>query len=309
MPITVSCPSCNTTLRAPNNAAGRKVKCPKCATPFDVPAAGAAPVMAVAPVPPSRPAPPPPREDYEDYEEEPAPRRRHASADSSAVGLQSGLGIASMCVGIIGLVFAFIPCMIWFSLPLSGVGLVLGVVGLIVALTRDKQGLGFPIAGSSVSGAAILISVIWLFLIAHAFSTATTAVTDLQKKMLEQLEKMPKLKIDNNPVGGGAKILDENGQLAAADPFDKVRQGSKAKSHSVKMTAGKTYQIDMTSGEVDSFLRLENPGGQQVAEDDDGGGFPNARIIYNCAQSGNYRIICTTFIGGTGNYHLTVQER
>lgn len=38
MPITVACPSCRKALKAPDNAAGRKVKCPGCGTALAIPA-------------------------------------------------------------------------------------------------------------------------------------------------------------------------------------------------------------------------------------------------------------------------------
>jgi hypothetical protein len=64
----------------------------------------------------------------------------------------------------------------------------------------------------------------------------------------------------------------------------------------------------MNSQQFDSYLRLENPFGQQVAEDDDGGGFPNAKIVYLVPQSGNYRIIATSFNGGLGAYDLIIEQ-
>ena len=41
MPIVVPCPTCNSRLNAPDAAAGRKVKCPKCQTFFQIPTASA----------------------------------------------------------------------------------------------------------------------------------------------------------------------------------------------------------------------------------------------------------------------------
>ncbi len=43
MPIEVSCPSCSHRLRAPDTAAGKRVKCPKCKSVIQVPAAESAP--------------------------------------------------------------------------------------------------------------------------------------------------------------------------------------------------------------------------------------------------------------------------
>ncbi len=45
MPIVVTCPSCSATLKAPDNAAGRKLKCPKCTSVIEVPAAAPPPVV------------------------------------------------------------------------------------------------------------------------------------------------------------------------------------------------------------------------------------------------------------------------
>ena len=74
------------------------------------------------------------------------------------------------------------------------------------------------------------------------------------------------------------------------------------------MTAGVTYTIRMAANSpgFDPYLRLENPFGQVVAEDDDGDGFPNARITYVCPQTGSYRVIATSFGGTLGNYTVSV---
>src|SRR5262245_12569458 len=102
MPIPVSCPSCGTGLKAPDTAAGRRVKCPKCATPFAVPAVGEAAAFQAPPPPPSRPrqAAAPPRgyeDDADPYEPRPGPRQIRRAPPAGA-GLQLGLGIASLAV-------------------------------------------------------------------------------------------------------------------------------------------------------------------------------------------------------------------
>src|SRR5262249_40119773 len=90
-------------------------------------------------------------------------------------------------------------------------------------------------------------------------------------------------------------------QLTNTDLKDRVRTNMYCKTYTYKMTEGKTYQIDMISTEFDSYLRLENPNGDQIAEDDDSGGFPNARIIIRAPKTGDYTIICTTYaLGATG---------
>ena len=53
-------------------------------------------------------------------------------------------------------------------------------------------------------------------------------------------------------------------------------RNSHAKIYTVKLDAGKSYRIDMTSTEIDSFLRVEDSDGTRLGMDDDGAGFPNA---------------------------------
>ncbi len=100
-----------------------------------------------------------------------------------------------------------------------------------------------------------------------------------------------------------------NDALTNADLKDKVRAQSFCKTYVLKMTEGKSYQIDMTSADFDSYLRLENKAGEPLAADDDSGGFPNARIIFRAAKTEDFTIIATTYGGGsTGKYRVTVKE-
>ena len=103
-------------------------------------------------------------------------------------------------------------------------------------------------------------------------------------------------------------VLDVNGMLMATDPAD-AKSNEPHKLHKVKVAAGKTYVIQMTSGTFDTFLRLEDANAKELAEDDDGAGETNAQIVYHSTKNEELRIIATRFEdGGMGNYHLTVRE-
>jgi thiol-disulfide isomerase/thioredoxin len=110
-----------------------------------------------------------------------------------------------------------------------------------------------------------------------------------------------------------AKEFKVSGKLTETDPKDK-ESGTPFNAHPYKMKKGTAYAIDMVSTDVDSYLRLMDPSGKQVAFDDDGGGYPNARIVYKAPNDGDYKIICTCFgqpMDGFklyGNYTLTVRE-
>jgi hypothetical protein len=100
-----------------------------------------------------------------------------------------------------------------------------------------------------------------------------------------------------------------NSSLADTDPKDSARTTSFAKVFPVRMRKGQSYVIDMVSTQFDPFLRLENAAGQQLAQDDDSGGFPNARIVYIAPEDGTYRVIGTSFSPATGGFTLLIREQ
>ncbi len=104
------------------------------------------------------------------------------------------------------------------------------------------------------------------------------------------------------------KPLTVQAQLTNADPFDKVRTGSHHKVYTYKMVPGRSYVIRMDSNQLDSYLRVEDSKGTQLAADDDSGGNLNAKIVFTPTKADTYRIIATTFGAGmVGNYTLTVR--
>src|SRR4051794_39676029 len=95
--------------------------------------------------------------------------------------------------------------------------------------------------------------------------------------------------------------------LLASDSFCPHRPGCHEQLHKVNLQAGTTYVITMRSTQLDSYLYLENSSGQVLAQDDDGGGNHDARIIYTPSSSGSYTVVATSFRPGeTGNYTVTI---
>lgn len=108
-------------------------------------------------------------------------------------------------------------------------------------------------------------------------------------------------------VGAQPRVL--QGQLTPASERDPGRGGHYCKIYPVSMKAGQLYSIDMVSNALDSYLRLESPSGQPLAADDDGGGYPHARIVFPAQADGVYRVIATTYRGGaTGNYTVQITQ-
>jgi hypothetical protein len=105
-----------------------------------------------------------------------------------------------------------------------------------------------------------------------------------------------------------APTFTKDDALDAKDTLDKYPTGKFHKSFEVDFSAGKAYEIDMSSPELDSYLYLEDPKGQVVAQDD-GGETRNARIRIPAAVTGKYRVIATTATRElTGPFTLRVKE-
>lgn len=135
--------------------------------------------------------------------------------------------------------------------------------------------------------------------------------TDIGKvESPEPKEVVPKVDVPRVEPKESIQILRVSSDLNPQNMLSKVRNGCFMKAHDVKLSAGLTYTIDMESAKIDSYLILEDEKGNILAQDDDGGGFPNARIEFRPHIDGNYRIIATTFPANqTGDYTLTVRQK
>jgi hypothetical protein len=100
------------------------------------------------------------------------------------------------------------------------------------------------------------------------------------------------------------------GTLDVTDGLD--AEGRQTDAWVFQGTAGTRVQIDMTSGDFDTYVVLlaESDPATALAEDDDGGPEgTNSRLFHTLPADGAYRIQARSFApGGTGAYDLTVIE-
>jgi hypothetical protein len=120
--------------------------------------------------------------------------------------------------------------------------------------------------------------------IEYRILVAVGPVTEQRKAPLTYGTRIVELKLE----------LFVNEQLSKQDPVDR-RRGGPYKVHTVKLEAGKSYQIDMVSRDLDAYLFLEDSAAQVLAQDDDSGGGLNARLVFRPAKTDTYRIVATTF--------------
>ena len=71
----------------------------------------------------------------------------------------SSLGVAAIIMGILAFLICWIPIVNLVGVPLSVLGVILGSIGIIVALTRNGSSIGYPIAGTAISGIALFITI------------------------------------------------------------------------------------------------------------------------------------------------------
>ncbi len=79
--------------------------------------------------------------------------------------------------------------------------------------------------------------------------------------------------------------------------------------HERRLEAGYTYVIDMHSTDLDSYLKLLDPAGKFLAENDgSASNSQDARLMVTPKADGTYRIVASSYRGaGRGTYTLTVR--
>lgn len=69
----------------------------------------------------------------------------------------SAFGIGSVVAGGLAFLICWVPFVGVITLPVSAIGVLLAVVGMLLSLTKKDTGLGLPIAGLVVSGVALIV--------------------------------------------------------------------------------------------------------------------------------------------------------
>lgn len=107
----------------------------------------------------------------------------------------------------------------------------------------------------------------------------------------------------------GGPILGSSGFLTKNNPTDPARQGCFATTYSGVLRADRSYTITLTSKNFDTYLRLLDANGKQVAENDDSGGTTNSQLSFRPRQNGKYTVVVTTYgAGQTGAFELQISS-
>ena len=97
------------------------------------------------------------------------------------------------------------------------------------------------------------------------------------------------------------------GALSPTSPVLEA-DGSYYELHTFEGTADETLTIDLISDDFDAYLILQSPTGEAIAQDDDGAGGTNARIVMTLPTTGRYTLLINSYEPGeTGAYRLEWQ--
>ncbi|QDU80710.1 hypothetical protein Pla110_24420 [Polystyrenella longa] len=259
--IKFSCPECGHGMKVPDEAAGKRGKCKKCGETVQVPKSQKAEIITQ----------PPPM----DFDEAPLPSRRrkrptHREASPVSVEIHqekpvtNSLGIAALVLGIIALLLCWIPFInLITALPLGGIGLILSLIGLVMAITRKGTGIGYPIAAGTLNFIAVLVPIIMTAFFTAAAGTAVSAIDEAGKE-IERRESERNKPLTTNADGEATEETEvtdttEEPNTEPASPWDNASAIYDGELVKVEITGAKIGKVDLKtfSGEStseDDFL-------------------------------------------------------
>lgn len=180
MPFIAECPFCKGMVRSPDDADGWSISCPKCANSFtlvpmrDPPRPGQPRSVAPKPVETAAPAVPSPVADTaaelhavptREEAVPPLPRLppvpvRTPVRRKTKPRRPSQLGLASFLLGSVALLLVQVPVAGVLTIPLSGLGLLLGLIAL-ATFDPARGRIVLPVAGTAVCLPVLVGSLFW----------------------------------------------------------------------------------------------------------------------------------------------------
>ncbi len=136
---------------------------------------------------------------------------------------KSGLGIASLVLGIIAIVGSWIPILNNISFLLAIIGLILGIVGIVSIRKGKVGGKGLTIAAIIINVVAIVIVICtqWVFgkaldEVSKEVNAGSTVVSTTQKADAGDSKKTEQ-KADNSKLAIGKAVTLDNGLQVSVD--------------------------------------------------------------------------------------------
>ena len=182
--VRFACTKCGKEITVDDKYAGRKGKCKQCGTTLYVPAPNKildqtkqSSIQDTTSQAQSREPLPVTQRKYTTPSDVPGHDPQAPTVNVNIPYRSSSFGIASLVLGIIAFILCWIPLVGCITFPVSALGLILGITGLIIAIKRKGGGIAYPIAGSALSSIALTI-IIMTYLIGTAVNETSKAIDE-----------------------------------------------------------------------------------------------------------------------------------
>jgi hypothetical protein len=161
------------------------------------------------------------------------------NVDNSPVA--DGLGISSLIVGILSFFVCWIPLI---NFGVGGLGLLLGIAGIVMAIQRKGNAIGYSIAGTAVSTVSFLLGVLYLAMFAGALNsnvqTSGTRQESISTKSDEPSD--PATSDLSTDASNNSNVQPGNSKWASAQIPINIG------SVELKVTEAKIGKVSLTSG-------------------------------------------------------------
>ncbi len=170
--IEFNCPHCDRPMRVADQAAGKTGTCKGCGNKVKVPGSASLPVEAPVLV-----ATPQPVHEHPPIINTGPPVAVQVNVPQKSQAAHS-LGVGAVILGILAFLICWIPLVNFVSLPMAGIGLLMAVIGVAVALTRRGSGMGYPIAGATICGFAITVALFVNYVVGSTLVAIDEAISE-----------------------------------------------------------------------------------------------------------------------------------
>lgn len=170
---------------------------------------------------------------------------------------------------------------------LNSRGELIGINSAIFSPSDGNVGIGFAIAADRIQP----------FLV--ALDEGRAPQTPQQSPLLAGGQPAQRLALAEAPVEVEGKLSDESSVLPSDNSyFD---------AYTFEGTAGQRVLVEMSSEDLNSYLILLSPGGDNIAQDDDSAGNKDSRLEVTLPEDGIYTILANTYSAGEiGDYTLNL---
>lgn len=125
--------------------------------------------------------------------------------------MRNGLGIAALILGIVGILFSFVPLTGFIAIILGVIGLILGLVAINRVRHKQANNKVMSIIGSVLSVIAIIVGIIGIVIV-------NNAVNDLGDS-IDNINAAEQVTIKATATGPATVSYDDNGQHVVGQSF------------------------------------------------------------------------------------------